>query len=282
MKTQHNNQKTASQVSKMVLYSAVIFSVALISKTASAQNFWKQFSNSTSYGKMASQVVDQSSETEKTDAVFEIINAEVSTPVNNSIESNFTTLPEFSKVEETLEYNPKKFVEEEMATEKENLMNSEAVIIEGSLEYNPQKFVEAEMEIEKENLMNSEIEAINEAVEAESEVHIEILTNQSQYDAEKFVKHEMASEIENIKTNEEFLESAESLTINGTEEEVAKYAQKVINATEKEHTLEVEDGLTNENLFKAAEVVTANGSEQEIGKYAQKVIAQNQMLIASN
>lgn len=251
MKTQHNNQRTASQVSKMVLYSAVIFSVVLISKTASAQNFWKQFSNSTSYGKMASQMVDQSSETEKTDAVFEIINAEVSTQLNNSIESNFTTLPEFSKVEETLEYNPK-------------------------------RFVDAEMEIEKENLMNSEIEAINEAVEAESELHIEILTNQSQYDAEKFVKHEMASEIENIKTNEEFLESAESLTINGTEEEVAKYAHKVINATEKEHTLEVEDGLTNENLFKAAEVVTANGSEQEIEKYDQKVIAQNQMLIASN
>jgi len=209
MKTQNNSQKTAkSQISKMVLYSiAVIFSVVLINRTASAQEFWKQLSYTTMNGKVATQMVEKTSVTETTDAVFEFINAEA--------------------IEESLEYNPKKFVEEEMATENESLMNFETVTIEESLEYNPKKFVEEEMATEKESLMN-DIETLNQVIETEAARQIEVLMNDCQYQAAKFVKTEMASEIENSKINEAFPESAEAYTAIGSEQEVVKYAQKVV------------------------------------------------------
>jgi len=86
MKTQNNNQETSfSQISKMVLFSsAVIFSLVFISKSASAQEFWKKLSANNAYGMMASLINVSSSETEKTDAVFEIIDAEISSRFNHS------------------------------------------------------------------------------------------------------------------------------------------------------------------------------------------------------
>lgn len=245
MKTQHNNRRTASQVSKMVLFSAVIFGIVLISKTASAQNFWKQFSNSTSYGMRASQMVDQPSETKTTDAVYETIQAEISVQANNSTESNFTSIPEFSKVEETLEYNPEKFVEAEMTTENENLMNDN-----------------------------------NETVEAESALQVEALTTESEYDAAKYVEDEMRLENENWMNNQDLIEAAEAFTADGSELEVAKYAQKVIHESEFAH--EDETYMMDVNFLKTAEISTANGVRQEVAKYAQKVINANLMLIASN
>lgn len=165
MKTQNNNQGTAkSQVSKMVLYSsAVIFSVASISLTASAQNFWKQFSNTVTNVKTASVEVDQNSGPGITDAVDETNHAKVSTQMTD--ESNFTTLPEIFKVEEPVEYNPEDFVNAEMEQEKENLFigNNEALESESGLqiealtsesEYNATKFVADEIRLENENWMN--------------------------------------------------------------------------------------------------------------------------------
>ena len=329
MKTQKNNQKTGlSQVSKVVLYTgAVIFSIALISQTASAQKLWNQFSSANTYGKMASASNDPSSETEKADAVLDIINSEVSIQLNNSNKS-WIYKPEMEmepsmtieyfffihaeEIEESLEYNPAKFVEAEMATEKESLMNSEVVtIIEESLEYNPEKFVEpeiaieqesfandntetineallaesahqiealvkestynaeefveAEMAIEQESLTNDNTETINEAVEAESAHQIDVLMNESEYNAEKFVEAEIELEIENVMTNEEFIELAEASTANEAEQQIEKYAQKIVIAMETKPALEVENWMTDETFFNIAELSTAYEAEKEYG-----------------
>ena len=283
MKTQKNNQKTGlSQVSKVVLYTgAVIFSIALISQTASAQKLWNQFSSANTYGKMASASNDPSSETEKADAVLDIINSEVSIQLNNSNKS-WIYKPEMEmepsmtieyfffihaeEIEESLEYNPAKFVEAEMATEKESLMNSEVVtIIEESLEYNPEKFVEAEMAIEQESLTNDNTETINEAVEAESAHQIDVLMNESEYNAEKFVEAEIELEIENVMTNEEFIELAEASTANEAEQQIEKYAQKIVIAMETKPALEVENWMTDETFFNIAELSTAYEAEKKYG-----------------
>lgn len=292
MKTQNNNQRTASQVSKMVLYSVVIFSVASISLSASAQDFWKQISNAGTYGKMTS-VVDQTSETELTALVEESINAEVSTMGNNSNESfisepemeaalqieswmtdesNFTIIPELSntEIEEALEYNPQEFVNAEMAEESNltSLPELSNVKIEEALEYNPQEFVNAEMAEENESLTNDNSEAIGQALEADLALQEEALSNESEYNASKFVEDEMRLENEKWMSTQDFIDAAEVYTADGSEQEVAKYAQRIINASE----LKMEAWMTDQTLFETAEVYTANGSEQEVAKYAQKVI----------
>lgn len=86
MKTKNNTRETVNdQVRRMVLRgSAIIFSLALITLTVNAQDLWKQFSKTGAYEKMALLMADQSSETEKTDAVFEAIDAEISIKLNHS------------------------------------------------------------------------------------------------------------------------------------------------------------------------------------------------------
>lgn len=86
MKTKNNAQKTIDdQVRKMILRgSAVILCLALITLTLNAQDFWKQFSKTGTYEKMAQLMVEQTSETEKADAVFEAIDAEISIKLNHS------------------------------------------------------------------------------------------------------------------------------------------------------------------------------------------------------
>lgn len=79
MKTQNNTQKTVNeQVKRMILRgSTVIVGLALISLAVNAQDLWNQFSNNSSYGKTALMMNNQASETKKTDAVFEAIDAEI-------------------------------------------------------------------------------------------------------------------------------------------------------------------------------------------------------------
>ncbi|HEY3370406.1 MAG TPA: hypothetical protein VGK10_06120 [Prolixibacteraceae bacterium] len=266
MKTQNNNQTTAKgQVSKMVLYSSVaMFSLVLISRSVSAQDFWRQFSNTGPNVKSASVEAQQNSETEITPDMYQTINTEVSIEANKSNESNFISLPEFSKLEEAIEYNPAKFVEEEMANEKENLMNAEPVIIEESLEYYPAKFVDAEMEAEEENQANGNME------EADLELQIEALTTETEYNASKYVDDDMNLETQNWKSNEDFIQAAETYTANGSDQEIAKYALKVIMVEEQEPALEVESWMTNDKFFKSADLLTANEAVQEIAKYAKK------------
>jgi len=86
MKTQNNTQKTVNyQVKRMVLRGgAIIFSLALVSFTVSAQDFWKQFSINTTYEKMAMLLDDLSSEFESANEATDAINAELTSRSNNS------------------------------------------------------------------------------------------------------------------------------------------------------------------------------------------------------
>ncbi|HAH25471.1 MAG TPA: hypothetical protein DCL77_17230 [Prolixibacteraceae bacterium] len=257
MKTQNNNQRTASQVSKMVLYSVVIFSVASISLTASAQDFWKQISNAGTYGKTAS-AVDQTSETELAGIVAENLHTEVPTLGKNSNKS-FTSEP---VMETTLQVEP-------WMTDESNFTNIPDISkVEETLEYNPQEFVNAEMAEEKENLTNENSETNVQAVEADLALQEEALSNETEYNADKFVQDEMRLENEKWMSNQDFIDAAEEYTADGSELEVAKYAQRIINASE----FEKEAQLNDETFIQTAEVYTANGTEQEVAKYAQKVV----------
>jgi hypothetical protein len=102
MKTTNNAQKTVNgQVKSMVLrVSAVLFSLVLISlTTVSAQDFWKQFITESNYGKMAVQLVEQSSETKKADAVIDAIQAELDAQLIHTAEAFVAE----TEVEEKLE-----------------------------------------------------------------------------------------------------------------------------------------------------------------------------------
>lgn len=85
MKTQNNTQKTINeQLKRMILRgSAVIAGLALISLAVNAQDLWNQFSNNSSYGQTALMMNNQDSETKTTDAVFEVIDAEIAIKLNH-------------------------------------------------------------------------------------------------------------------------------------------------------------------------------------------------------
>lgn len=144
------------------------------------------------------------------------------------------------------------------------------VNIEKALEYNPQEFVNAEIAEEKESLISDNAETVNQATELEHQV--DNLMNETEYKASKFEKEEMSLEIENWMDNQDFLEAADAYTANGSVQEVAKYAQKQINAAETESASEMETWMTDKNFFQVAEVYTAKGSELEVEKYAEKQI----------
>ncbi|MDP2889021.1 MAG: hypothetical protein Q8P34_08660 [Bacteroidota bacterium] len=86
MKTQNNTQETVNeQVKRMILRgSTVIVGLALISLAVNAQDLWNQLSNNNYYGKTALMMNNQASETKKTDAVFEAIDAEIAIQLNHS------------------------------------------------------------------------------------------------------------------------------------------------------------------------------------------------------
>jgi hypothetical protein len=86
MKTQNNTQETVNeQVKRMILRgSAVIAGLALISLAVNAQDLWNQLSNNNYYGKTALMMNNQASETKKTDAVFEAIDAEIAIKLNHA------------------------------------------------------------------------------------------------------------------------------------------------------------------------------------------------------
>lgn len=101
MKTQNNNQETnKSRFSKSTLgASAVLFGAILISLSVNAQNLWKEFSNSATYGKMALVMDGQLKETENADAVFEAIHAEIANQLYRANEVFITEAEETMEVE---------------------------------------------------------------------------------------------------------------------------------------------------------------------------------------
>jgi hypothetical protein len=118
-----------------------------------------------------------------------------------------------------VEYKAAKFVETEMAIEKESFLNinngtAEAESWMNVTEYKAADFVNAEMTFEQENYLNSN----NETVEAEP------LTNVTEYKAADFVNAEMTFEQKNyLNSNNETVE-AEPLT-NVTEYKPAKFVE---------------------------------------------------------
>jgi len=276
MKTKNNTQeKVKGQVKMMVLRgSVVIFSLVLISLTSvSAQDFWNQFLTESSYGKMAIQLVEQSSGNENTDIAINGIEVESTIQIEAGMNN--------------LKYNAQEFIDAEMALEIENRKNStaetnnEAIEVESALqietlmnnmEYNAKDFVDAEMAIE--SRINSTVETNNEAIEVESAFQIEAGMNNLKYNAQDFVDAEMTKEIEsrinnNSETNNEAVEAELTSQIEAMVNNSEYKAEKFVD---DEIAKEIESHKNEEKFFDVAEVLTASGVNQEIVKYAQKQI----------
>jgi len=110
-------------------------------------------------------------------------------------------------------------------------------------------------------IATKELENAQPAHEGESPVTVEsnfaslpeiskvIIEDALEYNPEIFAEAEMEQEIESWMTNNDFYVSAEALTANEAEQEIEKYAQKMIIATEEEPTLKVEAWMTDENFW---------------------------------
>ena len=94
-------------------------------------------------------------------------------------------------------------------------------------QYHAAKFVEAEMALEIKSWTNETFKTEGEETEAEPIFQNEILMS-IKYDANKFVGADMALEKEYFITDEKFLNTAEIITSNGADQEIAKFAQKQI------------------------------------------------------
>ncbi|MBW8333476.1 MAG: hypothetical protein K0M40_15725 [Prolixibacteraceae bacterium] len=187
MKTQNNTQETVNeQVRRMILRgSTVIVGLALISLAVNAQDLWNQFSNNSSYGKMAVMMNNQASETKKTDAVFEAIDAEIAIKLNHSAA--------------TFAFE----AEQENALQLEAWMTDEALFT-SSLDLNA---VDTEAELTIENWMtdakNFSIAIISESVEIEKQLEIEPWMSVEEYfnSVETLTNTESALDIENWMLN---------------------------------------------------------------------------------
>jgi hypothetical protein len=198
MKTQNNNQERGIiQVSKMILYgSTIALGVLSIGMTASAQDFWKQFSDVNSYGKMNSLLVGETLETEKANAVFEIIDAEISAKLNNS-NAAFIYEPE---MEETMEL--------------ESWMTEESFFA-STVDFTS---VETEENLEIENWMinngNFSSPVMTESMEFENPLEVEEwMTIEELFNASEVIENaEPALEIEEWMTNETLFANSTVLT----------------------------------------------------------------------
>jgi hypothetical protein len=165
MKTQNNTQETVNeQVKRMILRgSAVIVGLALISLAVNAQDLWNQFSNNSSYGKTAVMMTNQASETKKTDAVFEAIDAEI--------------VIHFTHSASTFAFE----AEQENALQLEAWMLDEALFT-SNVDFNA---IDAEEELKIENWMtdtsNFSNTMIDESVETEKPLEIESWMTDNRY-----------------------------------------------------------------------------------------------------
>ncbi len=165
MKTQNNTQETVNeQVKRMILRgSSVIVGLALISLAVNAQDLWNQFSNNSSYEKTALMMNNQNSETKKTDAVFEAIDAEIAIHFNHSAAT-------FS-----------------LEAEQENALQLEAWMTDEALFTSHLDFtaIETEEELTVENWMtdanNFSNTMIDESVEMEKPLEIETWMTTEEY-----------------------------------------------------------------------------------------------------
>lgn len=265
MKTQNNNQeREISQVSKMVLYgSTIALGVLSISMTANAQDFWKQFTGDNSYGKMTSLFVGESFETEKTDAVFEIINAEISAKLKNS-NASFIYEPE---MEESLEL--------------ESWMTEES-FFSSTVDFTA---VETEENLEIENWMtnnnNFSSPVIPNSIEMENPLELEPwMTTEEFFNSPEVIENaEPAFEIEPWMTTEELFFKAPNLTAEETDGQlnVEEWMtsehifnnQAALIATGSEPALQIQAWMFNENYFTAGEFYSDKGTERKMLKYAQ-------------
>ena len=90
---------------------------------------------------------------------------------------------------------------------------------------------------------------------------------------ESFVAEtEEPMEVESWMTEVNFYQDAEEFTANTTNIEIAKYAEKTIDAVELEEALTIENWMTEETFFTEAEQYTANSADIEIAQYAEMMI----------
>lgn len=237
MKTQNNNQETSkSQVSKRTLGSgAVLFGAVLISLSVNAQELWKEFSNSASYGKMALVMDGQLNETENADAAFEAINAEAA---NQLYHANAMLYAE-TETEESMQ------IENWMTTEE--FFNSTDDVLESA-----KSVLELESWMTEKSFFTDAEQYTAHTADAE----IANYANRLALEAEA----EKALAIESWMTEESFFTDAERYTAHTADAEIANYANRLALEVETEEALAIESWMTTEEYFNSPEVLADEDS----------------------
>lgn len=228
MKTQNNNQETSrSQVSKMTLRtSMVLVSVVLISLSVSAQDLWKELSNTLAYGKMILTLDEQSAETKNADDAIEVLNSELTVQLNNS--KSFTKTATEASADVEYERSNESFI-----------MNAELQTAE-SADIEIAKYATRLMNtVEKEESNTLDNEMSNESFFQDAELQTaKGVDAQIAHYAEKIMTAEESEEgltINSNKNYDSFIQLAEQYTADGVNEQIAYFAERIINPMEFEY-----------------------------------------------
>lgn len=243
MKTQNNNQETSkSQVNKMTLrLSVVLVSIVLISFSVSAQDLWKELSNTVAYGKMTLTLDEQSAETKNADDAIDAINSELAIQLSNPNESFTEVVPAESPVIET-KMTIENFINDAEQQTAESADNEIATYAEKILTIEGK---EEGLTIES-PMTNDTFFQVAEQQTAEG------ADNEIAKYAEKIMTTEEKEEslaIETWMTNDTFFQDAERFTADGADLQIAHYAEETINNEKVDRASAIESWrLDSENL----------------------------------
>lgn len=101
-------------------------------------------------------------------------------------------------------------------------------VLVNNSEYKPVEFVAAEMAGEAEYLKNSTGEIDNEIIEAESALQIDLLMNYVKFDVNKFVEADRTAELETLNSEDNFIQTAETITASECNQHIERYARNQI------------------------------------------------------
>ncbi|GEM_PF-2772549 len=112
-------------------------------------------------------------------------------------------------------------------------------VLVNNSEYRAEAFVEAEMAGEAENLKNSSEETYTEIIEAESALQIDLLMNYVKFDVNKFVEADRTAELETLNSQDNFKQTAETITAGECNQHIERYARNQILLQENRTSVQI-------------------------------------------
>lgn len=112
-------------------------------------------------------------------------------------------------------------------------------VLVNNSEYKPEEFVAVEMAGEAENLKNSSVETSAETIEAESALQIDLLMNYIKFDVNKFVEADRTAELETLNSEDNFIQTAETITASECNQHIERYARNQILLQENRTSVQI-------------------------------------------